>query len=95
MKRAVAAWLFLFAVSATVGFAGPLEFKIRGFGLGATKESVAEILSKATLAKELSSTAIGIEVVPMLNRFRNGTTPGTSHPSRTPRSMAPKIHPVR
>src|SRR5690349_2378585 len=62
MKRTVAAWLVVFAMSAAVGFAGPLEFKIRGFGLGATKDSVTELLAKATLSKELSSPAIGIEV---------------------------------
>jgi hypothetical protein len=70
MKRNVAAWmrLLLFAVSASLGFGGPLEFKIRGFGLGATKESVAEILSKAALAKELSSPDIGIEVFVLVDQ---------------------------
>ena len=43
----------------------------------------------------ISPTAIGIEVVPMLKRFRNGTTPGTSHPSTTPTTIAVKIQPVR
>ena len=38
---------------------------------------------------------MGIEVVPTLKRFRNGTTPGTSHPDSTPSAMAPKIHAVR
>ncbi len=40
-------------------------------------------------------TAMGIEVVPMLKRSRNGTTPGTSHPSATPTAMAAKIQAVR
>lgn len=62
MKRAVAAWIFVFAGWATIGWAGPLEFKVRGFGLGATKESVAELLAKAMLAKDKSSPEIGIEV---------------------------------
>jgi len=62
MKRNVAAWMLVFTMSAAVGFAGPLEFKIRGFGLGATKDSVTELLSKATLSKDLSSPGIGIEV---------------------------------
>ena len=35
------------------------------------------------------------EVVPMLKRFRNGTTPGTSQPSTTPATMAAKINAVR
>ena len=39
--------------------------------------------------------AIGIEVVPMLKRPRNGTTPGTSHPSPTPTTIAAKIQAVR
>ena len=39
--------------------------------------------------------AIGIEVVPTLKRFRKGTVPGTSQPSRTPAAMAAKIQPVR
>jgi hypothetical protein len=62
MKRDVAGWMLVFAVCAAVGFAGPLEFKIKGLGLGATKDSVTEILSKATLSKDLSSPEIGIEV---------------------------------
>ena len=43
----------------------------------------------------INPTAIGIEVVPMLKRSRNGTTPGTSHPSPTPAAMAAKIQAVR
>jgi hypothetical protein len=40
-------------------------------------------------------TAIGIEVVPMLKRFRNGTIPGIRQPNATPMTMAAKIHAVR
>ena len=43
----------------------------------------------------IKPTAIGIEVVPTLNRLRKGTTPGTSQPDSTPSSIAPKIHAVR
>jgi len=43
----------------------------------------------------MSPTAIGIEVVPMLKRFRNGTIPGSRHPNATPMTMAAKIHAVR
>src|ERR1035437_5605452 len=43
----------------------------------------------------MSPTAIGIEVVPMLKRFRNGTIPGNRHPKATPMTMAAKIHAVR
>ena len=43
----------------------------------------------------ISPTAMGMEVVPMLKRLRNGTTPGTSHPRATPAAMAAKIHAVR
>ena len=39
--------------------------------------------------------AIGIEVVPMLKRLRNGTTPGIAEPRSTPSIIAPKIHAVR
>ena len=39
---------------------------------------------------------MGIEVVPMLKRFRNGTTPGSKPAqSATPTAMAAKIHAVR
>ena len=42
----------------------------------------------------MSPTAIGIEVVPMLKRFRNGTTRG--QPSQyNPHDIAVKIQPVR
>src|ERR1017187_491867 len=40
-------------------------------------------------------TAIGMEVVPALKRFRKGTTPGSAQPAATPTSMAVKIHTVR
>jgi hypothetical protein len=43
----------------------------------------------------ISPAAMGIDVVPMLKRFRNGTTLGTSQPRATPNTMAAKIHPVR
>jgi hypothetical protein len=43
----------------------------------------------------IGPTAIGTDVVPMLKRLRNGTTPGTSQPRATPNTMAAKIHPVR
>src|ERR1035438_3294532 len=43
----------------------------------------------------MSPTAIGIEVVPILKRFRNGTIPGSRHPKATPMTMAAKIHAVR
>src|ERR1035437_1954800 len=43
----------------------------------------------------MSPTAIGIEVVPMLKRFRNGTIPGSRQPKATPMTMAAKIHAVR
>ena len=43
----------------------------------------------------ISPAAMGTDVVPMLKRFRNGTTPGTSQPRATPNAMAAKIHPVR
>jgi hypothetical protein len=62
LKRGFVAGMLFFALSAMVGFAGPLDFKVRGFGLGATKDSVTEILSKAVLSKELSSPELGIEV---------------------------------
>lgn len=39
--------------------------------------------------------AMGIEVVPTLNRFRKGTTPGASQPSATPHAMAAKIQAVK
>jgi len=44
---------------------------------------------------KINPAAIGIEVVPMLKRFRNGTTPGTSQPNTTPPNMAAKIQAVR
>src|SRR5450631_2755393 len=40
-------------------------------------------------------TAIGIDVVPTLKRFRKGTIPGSAQPAPTPISMAVKIHSVR
>jgi hypothetical protein len=43
----------------------------------------------------MSPIAMGIEVVPTLNRLRKGTTPGMSHPNNTPTAIAPKIHAVR
>jgi hypothetical protein len=43
----------------------------------------------------MSPAAIGIDVVPTLKRFRNGTTPGAAQPNTTPAAMAPKIHAVR
>ena len=44
----------------------------------------------------MSPTAIGIEVAaPILNRFKNGTTLGTSDPNATPIAMAEKIQAVR
>ena len=43
----------------------------------------------------INPTAIGIEVVPTLKRFRNGTTPGRSQPRPTPSAIAKKIHAVR
>ncbi len=43
----------------------------------------------------INPAAIGTDVVPMLKRFRNGTTPGTSQPNTTPVTMAAKIHAVR
>jgi hypothetical protein len=43
----------------------------------------------------MSPTAIGIDVVPTLKRFKNGTTPGTSQPSPTPSAIDRKIHAVR
>jgi hypothetical protein len=39
--------------------------------------------------------AMGMEVVPTLSRFRNGTIPGTSQPDTTPNTIAAKIHAVR
>jgi hypothetical protein len=39
--------------------------------------------------------AMGIEVVPTLKRFRKGTVPGRSHPSKTPTAIAANIQPVR
>jgi hypothetical protein len=44
---------------------------------------------------KINPAAIGMEVVPMLKRFRNGTTPGTSQPNTTPPNMAAKIHAVK
>ena len=44
---------------------------------------------------KINPAAIGMEVVPMLKRFRNGTTPGTSQPNTTPATMAAKIQAVR
>ena len=44
---------------------------------------------------KINPAAIGMEVVPTLKRFRNGTTPGTSQPSTTPATIAAKIHAVR
>ena len=52
-------------------------------------------LVKGGYIMTMSPTAIGIEVVPTLKRFRNGTTPGTSQPRPTPMTMAAKIHAVR
>ena len=43
----------------------------------------------------ISPTAIGMEVVPTLKRFKKGTIPGTSHPAPTPTAMAANIHSVR
>src|SRR4029077_17080918 len=43
----------------------------------------------------ISPTAIGVDVVPTLKRFRNGTTPGTSQPSPPPRAIPKTIHAVR
>src|ERR1700756_3507727 len=43
----------------------------------------------------ISPMAIGMDVVPTLNRLRNGTTPGASHPAQTPMIMAAKIQTVR
>ncbi len=39
--------------------------------------------------------AIGIEVVPTLNRLMNGTTPGNRNPAPTPTAIARKIQSVR
>ena len=43
----------------------------------------------------ISPAEIGIEVVPTLKRFRNGTTPGASQPGATPKAMAAKIPPCQ
>jgi hypothetical protein len=43
----------------------------------------------------IKPTAIGIEVVPMLNRLKKGTMSGMSHPDNTPTAIALKIHAVR
>ena len=39
--------------------------------------------------------AIGMEVVPTLNRLRKGTIAGANHPVQTPATMAAKIQTVR
>src|SRR4051794_37198965 len=39
--------------------------------------------------------AMGIDVVPTVKRFRNGTVPGKIQPAPTPMSMAVKIQRVR
>jgi hypothetical protein len=43
----------------------------------------------------ISPIAIGIEVVPTLRWFSNGTIPGTSHPETTPITIAAKIQAVK
>ncbi len=43
----------------------------------------------------ISPTAIGMDVVPTLNRLRNGTIPGYSQPAATPTAIAAKIQAVR
>ena len=52
-------------------------------------------LVKGGYIMTMSPTAIGMEVVPMLKRFRNGTIPGICQPKATPMTMAAKIHAVR
>jgi hypothetical protein len=74
MKRHLAGWILLFALTAAIGWAGPLEFKLRGFSLGATKDSVTELLAKATVVKEQTSPDIGIEVFVLADQ--------PTHPSR-------------
>src|ERR1700739_883599 len=43
----------------------------------------------------IKPTAMGTDVVPTLQRLRNGTTRGTSHPKPTPATIAAKIQAVR
>jgi hypothetical protein len=38
---------------------------------------------------------MGMDVVPMLNRLRKGTMPGSAHPPSTPTNIAAKIQSVR
>jgi hypothetical protein len=43
----------------------------------------------------ISPTAMGMEVVPMLNELRASAIPGTTVPRSTPMNIAKNIHKVR
>ena len=79
---------------------GKPEVDVFWGGESALFEKLAEqkLLQKVEISKEAWESvpaAIGTDVVPMLKRFRNGATPGTSQPRATPSTIAAKIHPVR